>query len=117
MLLGHEADVARLRFGVVSCANWSSGYFGAYGYLASRDDLDAVIHLGDYRYEGTPGPGDLRPSVSDHELVTLSDYRQWLLDGLTRGTASWNLIGNSVMVAPHSYRPPVGDPRVRPSSP
>jgi alkaline phosphatase D len=72
----HEADVARLRFGVVSCANWSSGYFGAYGYLASRDDLDAIIHLGDYLYEGTPGPGDLRPSVPDHELVTLSDYRQ-----------------------------------------
>ncbi len=72
----HEADVPRLRFGVVSCANWSSGYFAAYGYLASRGDLAGVIHLGDYLYEGTPGPGDLRPSVPDHELVTLADYRQ-----------------------------------------
>ncbi len=73
----HEEEVARLRFGVVSCANWAVGHFAPYGYLAGRDDLDAFIHLGDYLYEGNPNPaGDLRPSVPSHELVTLSDYRR-----------------------------------------
>ncbi|WP_410655789.1 alkaline phosphatase D family protein [Amycolatopsis sp. lyj-112] len=73
----HEEDVARLRFGVVACANWAIGHFAPYGYLAGRDDLDAVIHLGDYLYEGNPNPaGDLRPSLPPNELVTLSDYRQ-----------------------------------------
>ncbi|MEC3981784.1 alkaline phosphatase D family protein [Amycolatopsis sp. H20-H5] len=73
----HDADLARLRFGVVSCANWFVGHFAPYGYLASRDDLDAVIHLGDYLYEMAPDPAtDLRPNVPAHELVTLADYRQ-----------------------------------------
>ncbi|WP_409494560.1 alkaline phosphatase D family protein [Amycolatopsis sp. cmx-11-12] len=73
----HEEDVARLRFGVVSCANWAVGHFAPYGYLAGRDDLDAFIHLGDYLYEGNPNPaGDLRPSAPSHELITLSDYRR-----------------------------------------
>ncbi|MET7772795.1 alkaline phosphatase D family protein [Nocardia sp. NPDC005366] len=31
--------------------------FGAYRHLAARDDLDAIVHLGDYIYEndGTGG--------------------------------------------------------------
>jgi alkaline phosphatase D len=45
-----EASPARLRFGIASCANYQAGYFGAYRHLANRDDLDAVIHLGDYVY-------------------------------------------------------------------
>ncbi|WP_410665776.1 alkaline phosphatase D family protein [Amycolatopsis sp. lyj-84] len=73
----HEDDVARLRFGVVSCANWAVGHFAPYGYLADRDDLDAFLHLGDYLYEGNPNPAnDLRPSVPPNELITLADYRQ-----------------------------------------
>ena len=44
-----------LRFGVVSCANLQAGWFCAYRHLAARDDLDAVIHLGDYLYEYAPG--------------------------------------------------------------
>ena len=40
----NDADVDRIRFGVVSCSNWESGYFGAYRHLASRTDLDAIIH-------------------------------------------------------------------------
>ena len=72
----HNASLASLRFGVVSCANWAVGHFAPYRYLASRDDLDAVIHLGDYIYEGSPSPGDLRVVVPPHELETLADYRQ-----------------------------------------
>ena len=72
----HNASLASLRFGVVSCANWAVGYFAPYGYLASRDDLDAVIHLGDYIYEGSPSAGDTRVVVPPHELETLADYRQ-----------------------------------------
>lgn len=47
----NSADLDRLRFGVVSCSNWEAGYFGAYRHLAFREDLDAIIHLGDYIYE------------------------------------------------------------------
>jgi len=65
---------SELNFGVVSCANWSMGHFAGYGFLAQQD-LDAVIHLGDYVYEGVYEP-EVRPSDPPHECVTLEDYRR-----------------------------------------
>lgn len=76
----HDAAVPRLRFGVVSCANWEAGHFAAYRHLAARGDLDAWLHLGDYIYEY--GSGEyaargrvVRPHTPAHEILTLADYR------------------------------------------
>ncbi|KQW49032.1 alkaline phosphatase [Nocardioides sp. Root1257] len=78
-----EATPRHLRFGVVSCANLQAGWFSAYRGLADRDDLHAVIHLGDYLYEYGPGQygygsddRDIRSHVPAHEMVSLPDYRQ-----------------------------------------
>ncbi len=73
-------DASKLRFGVCSCANYGFGFFHAFRHMAERNDLDAVLHLGDYFYEygnGTfPGPGDqLRMLEPPNETVTLEDYR------------------------------------------
>ncbi|MFF3223535.1 alkaline phosphatase D family protein [Nocardia suismassiliense] len=70
----------RLRFGIVSCANWEAGYFGAYRHLAARTDLDAIVHLGDYIYEYGRGKyggrnGTVRPHDPANEIVSLADYR------------------------------------------
>ena len=71
-----------LRFGVVSCSNLPAGWFSAYRHLAARDDLHAVIHLGDYLYEYAPAEygngeeGDVRTHVPAREIVSLADYRQ-----------------------------------------
>jgi alkaline phosphatase D len=72
-----------LRLGIVSCANLQAGWFTAYRALAARDDLHAVVHLGDYLYEYGPGEygygqanRDIRPHVPAHEMVSLGDYRQ-----------------------------------------
>ena len=77
------AQPDHLRFGVVSCANLQAGWFSAYRHLAARDDLQAVIHLGDYLYEYAPGEygygrsnTDIRPHVPAREMVALADYRQ-----------------------------------------
>ncbi|GBQ01160.1 alkaline phosphatase [Streptomyces spongiicola] len=75
-----DAAAPGVRFGVVSCANWESGYFAAYRHLAARADLDAVLHLGDYIYEYGTGsyPADkyvVRRHEPAHEITTLSDYR------------------------------------------
>ncbi|MCP9237355.1 alkaline phosphatase D family protein [Lewinella sp. JB7] len=70
-----------LRFGVVSCSNYQAGYFNAYARLAERNDLDAVIHLGDYIYEyanfvyGNAEVWDDRTVAPDREIVSLFDYR------------------------------------------
>ncbi|MBD8870627.1 alkaline phosphatase D family protein [Nocardioides donggukensis] len=78
-----DADVANLRLGVVSCANLQAGWFSAYRHLADRDDLHAVLHLGDYLYEYAPGEygygrenADIRPHRPAREMVSLADYRQ-----------------------------------------
>lgn len=77
-----HAVAGSLRFGVVCCANWQAGWFSAYRHLAERDDLDAVIHLGDYIYEYERGKYsygydwvDVRSHQPPHETVTLADYR------------------------------------------
>ena len=74
---------ANVRLGVVSCANLQAGWFSAYRHLANRNDLHAVLHLGDYLYEYAPGEygygqgnEDIRPHEPPHEMLTLADYRQ-----------------------------------------
>ncbi|MBL1076589.1 alkaline phosphatase D family protein [Nocardia sp. 2] len=67
----------RLRFAFASCQSWSSGYFTAYDHM-SREDLDLVVHLGDYIYEqswihariGTEPDPDLAAEATD-----LTGYR------------------------------------------
>ncbi|CAN7534849.1 alkaline phosphatase D family protein [Arthrobacter sp. LjRoot14] len=75
------APVDRLKFGVVSCANWQAGYFSSYRHLAGRGDLDAVLHLGDYLYEYGPGEYQardvvVRPHEPAHEMTQLAHYRR-----------------------------------------
>lgn len=76
-----EGDVDHLRFAVVSCSNFQGGYFNAYQRIAERNDLDAVIHLGDYIYEyrdrqvGDDNLFDDRPILPAEELISLDEYR------------------------------------------
>ncbi len=74
------ATVTNLKFAVVSCSNFPFGYFNAYGRIAAREDLDAVLHLGDYIYEYAPGGYGNgsefnRAPLPAKEIVTLDDYR------------------------------------------
>jgi alkaline phosphatase D len=74
--LGPNSNV---RFAVVSCSNYQHGYFNVYGALAQRNDVNAVLHLGDYIYEY--GIGVYSANMADrahspvHETITLDDYR------------------------------------------
>jgi alkaline phosphatase D len=75
------SDTARLQLAVVSCANKPQGYFTVYRHVAERDDVDLVLHLGDYIYEYADGVyGESRKlgrSIDPpHEVVTLDDYRR-----------------------------------------
>ncbi|MDK8845793.1 alkaline phosphatase D family protein [Corynebacterium sp. MSK297] len=76
-----EASLDSLRFGVCSCANYEAGYFQVYRDMARRDDLEFVLHLGDYTYEYEQGgyPGLYQTSVRQvapqHKTTTLADFR------------------------------------------
>ena len=72
--------VDRVRLASLCCSNYPAGFFNVYRCVANRDDLDAVVHLGDYIYEfenGRYGDGSglLRIPEPRREAVTLSDYR------------------------------------------
>ncbi len=74
-------DAEHVRMAFASCANYPNGFFNAYACLAERDDVDVVLHLGDYLYEygnGEYGDGTSLDRIPDpvHEMVTLEDYRR-----------------------------------------
>ena len=64
---------ARLRFGVASCQHFEHGYYGAHRHLAA-EDLDLMVFVGDYIYEGAARTGDVRRHRGG-EARTLTDYR------------------------------------------
>jgi alkaline phosphatase D len=67
------ATPREFRFVFASCQNYEQGLFTAYQHMA-EDDLDAVVHLGDYIYEGPGVDGRVRKHNSK-EITSLLDYR------------------------------------------
>jgi len=63
----------RLRFAFASCQHYETGLYTAYDHLA-REDIDLVVHLGDYIYEGAAIPDRVRRHNSA-EIIHLDDYR------------------------------------------
>lgn len=69
--------VNNLRFAVTSCQDYQDGYYNAHRDLSRRNDIDAVLFLGDYTYEGGANAnvvGD-RFHEPNHKTIVLSDYR------------------------------------------
>jgi alkaline phosphatase D len=67
------ASPGRLALAVVSCQHFEHGYYTAYRHLAA-EDLDLVLHLGDYLYESAPAEGQPRRHVGPAP-VDLAGYR------------------------------------------
>jgi alkaline phosphatase D len=70
-----------LRFALASCSNLEGGFFAGYRAIAERDDLDLVLHVGDYIYEYRTGYYGAGPQIGrhhrpEHDIVTLTDYRE-----------------------------------------
>ena len=76
------ASTESLRFAFLSCQNFQHGYFTAHGHLA-KEELNAVVFLGDYIYENAVAPDggdrddpDLKlPAAHNAETVSLEQYR------------------------------------------
>jgi alkaline phosphatase D len=63
----------KLRFAFASCQHYETGYYTAYEHMI-REDLDLIIHLGDYIYENRGRFAQVRRHV-DGEAMTVDDYR------------------------------------------
>lgn len=74
----------RLRFAFASCQHYEHGLFTAYEHMAA-EELDLVLHLGDYIYDGAGVDNRVRKHAGP-DLSTLEQYRnrhaQYRLDPL-----------------------------------
>lgn len=83
-----DTPVDELKFAAFTCSNYEWGYFNAYDHAAKREDLNAILFLGDFIYEYAPREyatvavqtgavtqpraASLVPTA---DIVLLSDYR------------------------------------------
>jgi alkaline phosphatase D len=78
--VGH---LERLVLAVASCSNYPFGYFNAYEVIANDEEIDLVVHLGDYIYEyaalasygSSTGRRLGRKHKPGNETISLKDYR------------------------------------------
>ena len=77
-------QVQSVQFAVCSCSNYPAGYFHVYKEMA-KQDVDVVIHLGDYIYEygmggyATEEAVEMGRALADDnssEIIHLDDYRK-----------------------------------------
>jgi alkaline phosphatase D len=75
---GSHDRVRDLTFAFASCQKWDDGFYAPYRGMAD-EDIELVIHLGDYIYEYGVGSGGVRnaniPASFGPECVTLERYR------------------------------------------
>ena len=73
-----EGTRVPLSFAFASCQHYEHGFYTAYRHMA-EEDLDVVLHLGDYIYEygvrEYPSDSGVARSYSHPEPVTLAGYR------------------------------------------
>ncbi|WP_137938655.1 alkaline phosphatase D family protein [Chitinivorax sp. B] len=86
-----DADLSSLKFAFISCQDWTVNHWAAFDELV-KEDIDFVVHLGDYIYEtvgeafqtgGVEGAhgaltlpnGTVTKSGKGHYATTLADYR------------------------------------------
>lgn len=88
--------VSEIRFAVLSCSSYWSSYWSGLGHIANRNDLDLVVHCGDYIYdfvdedEGVRGRNGIQDTAHP-------DYRDWLNIGeLRRRYALWRSDPNNL---------------------
>lgn len=70
-----QGAVPQFRMGVFSCSNLPLGWFNAYAHAVANDDIDLVVHLGDYIYaepRGTALAGRLIEPAG--EAITREDH-------------------------------------------
>jgi alkaline phosphatase D len=126
---GLNQDVDQLKYALLTCQDYSSGYFHAFDALAD-EDLDFVVHVGDFVYEyakypdlethtrRVPIPNDVALSLDDYRTI-YKTYRNdrslqramenhtWIIttdDHETANDASWNYQEDALMVeASHPF--------------
>lgn len=70
-----EDGQQNVRFAVASCSSVYSGFFNAYARIGERNDIDAVVHLGDYIYDFVDTDEEVR--VPDPYPTVPTNLNEW----------------------------------------
>ena len=68
-----------LKIAFLSCQSYEAGFYNAHAAIAEEQDLDLVLHLGDYIYESHYYPGPRQDTTGfnhDGNVEYLPEYRQ-----------------------------------------
>jgi len=96
------AAVGQLRFACLTCQDWSVNHWGALAHVAAEEDLDFIVHLGDYVYETV---GDAAQVEARHEPLRLPD-------GTTTGSGAARY-ATTLADYRYLYKKYRGDPRLQ----
>jgi alkaline phosphatase D len=81
---GSATGIKRLKLGLLTCQDYTNGYYGALAHLARDTSIDFVLHLGDFIYETAGDPRFQSLPFADRTMVLpsgglvslgLEDYR------------------------------------------
>ncbi|MGJ8670352.1 MAG: alkaline phosphatase D family protein [Oceanococcus sp.] len=70
-------SVDALRLAVVACSSYWSSHWSGYSHIAERNDLDLVVHCGDYIYDFVDQDEQVR-ARNDIKDTNHVDYRDWI---------------------------------------
>ena len=96
------ASIAQLKFAWFTCQDWSINHWGAMSLLAA-EDLDFIVHVGDYIYETVGASFQAGAAEPAHTALTLPD-------GTLLGTAKY---ATTLADYRYLYRTYRGDARLR----
>ncbi len=83
----------KVKFAYVSCQDYIGRYYNTYLSILDNDDLDFVVHLGDYIYETTGDP--LFQESTDGRSITFNDSENVLTIGVgEKATQAANSLDN-----------------------
>lgn len=63
----------KLKIAVLTCQDYTNGYYGALNYVANDASIDFVVHLGDFIYETAGDPRFQSLPFSDRTIILPSD--------------------------------------------
>lgn len=97
------AAIENIRFAVAACSSYWSSTWSGYDHIADRNDLDLVIHCGDYIYDFIDEDEFIR-SRKDNRDLGFVDNRDWLNIGeLRRRYALWR--SDAALMRAHQQHP------------
>lgn len=67
------SNVSQVQFAYITCQDWSVNHWGAFSNIAQNENLDFIVHLGDYIYETVGASFQTAPVESSHISLQLPD--------------------------------------------